>query len=312
MIFTVLVLVVGLFFLAKFSEVAIKAAVKLSELLGISELAIGFILIAVSTSLPELFIAIMSSLRNEGLLSVGNVLGANVLNITLIFGIISIIAKITIKKNDFRQIVKAVSITSLLLIPLLFLEQIWWAFGFLCIAAFLFYSRSILKEGYRISWGEKVSGLKIVETLKNLIISLASIAIVILSAKFVTDSAIEIAGVLNIAESLIGASILSFGTTLPELSVAVAAVRRGKIGIAIGDGIGSIITNMTLVLGVASLANPIVVGVIVKLSAVMLLGINLLFLTIASRMRLEKIHGFILLSAFALFMLSLFYAGTVL
>jgi len=308
MFFELFALAAGIMVLAKSSELTVKFAERISVLTGVGKIAIGFILIAVATSLPELSIAVLSSIKGEGLLSVGNILGSNIMNIALIFGLISMIAAVKISKPDYKEIRKAVFATSLLALPLIFLDSVWWAFSVACFSAFFLYLKSIAGKEFKEN-SIKVNGLITVETIKTAAALAVSISAVIISSFFVTDSAIAIAGIFGIAESLIGATIVSLGTVMPELSVAIAAVRRGDVEIAIGDGIGSIITNMTLVLGVASLASPIYFGDIVRFSAAAMIAINLAFLALASSGRLGKKSGAILLGLFAAFLISLFFVA---
>lgn len=306
MIFTIAVFIVALIFLVKFSSVAINSSIKLSKLTGLSAMAVGFVLLAVVTSLPELAIGVTSSLKKEGLLSVGNILGSNIADIALVIGVIGLMKTIRIRKIDLKEIVKAVSITSLISLPLMFLNQIWWAFGLLCIVGFIFYSRSVIKEeSMRIKVYLRVKGLKTVETIKTLFITLFSIAAVIISSNFLTDSAVDIASLLGISKSLVGATAIALGTSLPELALSMAAIRKNNIGLAIGNVVGSIIMNMTLVLGITTLIYPIVLGVITRASVITLLVVNMLFLIMSSRMVFGRIQGAILVSVYIMFLILL-------
>lgn len=308
MFFEVFALAISLAALAKSSQLTIKFAERFSILTGIGKVAIGFILIAVATSLPELSIAIFSSINGEALLSVGNVIGANIMNLAFIMGIASFMAVIRISKSNFNEIVKAVSLVSLLAMPIIFLDVIWWVFGSVCLIAFVFYVKSIMKKEFKRN-KTVISGLASIEVIKTLFALLASVSAVIIFSAFVTDSAVSIAKILGVMESLIGATVLALGTTLPELSVAIVAIKRKDIDIVIGDTAGSIITNMTLVLGIASLANPVYLGGIIKYSAVAMIVINFAFLALASSGKLGKKSGIFLLALFASFLISLFFVA---
>ncbi len=305
MFFEVFALAAGIIVLAKSSEMTVKFAERISVLTGIGKIAIGFIMIALATSLPELSIAVLSSIKGEGLLSVGNILGSNIMNIALIFGIISMIAAIRISKPDYKEIRKSVFATSLLALPLIFFDSVWWVFSIVCFSAFVLYVKSIAGKEFKRN-RVKLNGLATVESIKIAALLAVSISIVMLSSFFVTESAISIANIFGIAESLIGATIIALGTSLPDLSVAIAAVRRGDVEIAIGDGIGAIITKMTLVLGIASLASPIYFGDIVRFSAAMMIAVNVIFLLLASSGKLGRKSGVVLLGLFAAFFALLF------
>jgi len=308
MFFELFALAISLAALAKSSQMTIKFAERFSILTGIGKVAIGFILIAVATSLPELSIAIFSSIRGEALLSVGNVIGANIMNLAFIMGIVSFMAVIRISKSNFNEIVKAVSLVSLLAVPLIFLDVVWWVYSSVCLIAFVFYVKSIMKKEFKRN-KTVISGLASIEAVKTLLALLVSISAVVVFSALVTDFAVSMTKLLGVAESLIGTTILALGTTLPELSVAIVAIKRKDIDIVIGDTAGSIITNMTLVLGVASLANPVYFGGIIKYSAAMMIVVNVVFLLLASSGRLGKKSGAVLLALFAAFLISLFFVA---
>lgn len=311
MFFEFFALAISLAVLAKSSELTVKLAERFSMLTGVGKIAVGFIFIGLATSLPELSIALLSSMRGEALLSIGNIIGSNVMNLTLIFGIISLMAAIRISKPDYREIRKTVGLMALLALPLIFMDSVWWIFGLVCLSAFALYVKSIMKKEFRRNKRFKPGGLASVETIKTLLFLLASVAAVVISSDFVTNSSITISNFLGVAESLIGASILALGTTLPDLSVTIAAVKRKDIDIAIGDNIGAIAIKMTLVLGLASLAAPVYFGDIIRYSAAMMVAIGMVFLGMSSFGRLKKADGIILLALLSAFMGLLFFLARI-
>lgn len=312
MIFTIAILFVSIALLIKSSEIAIRASVRLSKLFGISHLAIGFFLIAVATSFPELSIAVISSLEKEGGLGIGNILGSNIADLTLIFGAAAFFG-MRLGRKSFKDIFIFLGMSSLIIIPLVFLNSIGWLFGLVCLAVFIFYANFLLKRRkHKIKHEKiKVSGLLFIDKLKTFFRFLFSIVFVLISAKFVTDSAVELAAIFNVAETLIGATILAVGTTLPELAISIKSLRKNDYLLAIGASTGSVIVKLTLVLGIAAVINPISLNLISKISAVALLVVSTFVIVFASKFKLERIHGIILLSVFALFMVSLFYTESV-
>lgn len=307
MLFAIAVLLASIALLVKSSEVAIKASVRLSKLLGISHLAVGFFLIAVATSFPELSIAVISSLEKEGELGIGNIIGSNIADLTLIFGAAAFFC-MRISKKDFREIFLLLGASSLIIIPLIFLNSVSWLFGLICLSAFVFYSKFLLKRRRHEIKHEKVEvkGLVTVDTVKTFLKFAIAIILVLASAKFVTDSAVELAGIFNVAETLIGATVLAIGTTLPELAISIKSLRKNDYLLAIGASTGSVIVKLTLVLGLASVINPISLNTIAKISALALLITAGFVVAFASRLKLEKIHGFALFLIFVIFLLSLF------
>ena len=294
-----IILLIGLIILVKSSELSILYSVRLSKLIGISQMAIGFLLISVITSLPELSIAIISGLQGNGLLSVGNLLGSNIINICLIFGIMAIIATVRYNNQDHKELIRSISITSVIALILVFIGQINFLFGLFCIIVFCLFFYSIYKNHYRLRTKKlKYKGLKTIETVKALFYLLISIAFVMISSKFVTDSAISISQMFGIAETIIGATIIAVGTSLPELSIAIIAIKRGNYSLALGDVIGSLVTNLTLIFGITAMLGTIVIGDITHLLAMFLLFTNMIFLFLTSAMKCSKWQGIILLLMF--------------
>ena len=306
MIIEIFFLLIGIFLLAKLSMLTIKYATNFSRVAGISQMAVGFIIIAVSTSIPELTIAVISSLKGEGVLSIGNVIGANVSNITLIFGIMALSGFMVSRKISYESRMILI-ITSIVAFFLLALQKIDYAFGIFSIIVFCFFSKMIIMDGKKTKKHEKHA--KKPEIFMPLLCLLLSIAGVIISANIVTDSAIKLSSIIGIAESVIGATIIAISTTMPELSVALAALKKRNIELAVGDGIGSILTNITLVAGVASLINPVIIGSVLNFGLVSLLIVNVIVFFLISRGKFKLREAIILLSVYAAFVFSMLFVG---
>jgi cation:H+ antiporter len=128
---------------------------------------------------------------------------------------------------------------------------------------------------------------------------------VVASAYIVTHSAITISKNFGIAEAILGATILSIGTTLPELSVNMAAIKKRDIGLAIGDTIGSLVTNLTLILGISSIINPITISNLESFLLGFFVLVSIIILFLATRMRFDKWTGVVLISIYVAYILSL-------
>ncbi len=300
-----IILVIGLAVLVKSSEMTIRYSVQLSKLMGISRMVIGFLLISVITSLPELSIAVISGIEGEGLLSVGNLIGSNIVNICLIFGVMALLATIRTHKEDYKELVRTLAITSMVAIIVVFLGEINFLFGIFAIATFALFFYSIYLNHYRLATKKLVyKGLRTIETIKVLFYLILSVILVIVSAKFVTDSSVTISQTLGIAESLIGATIIAVGTSLPELAISVTAIRKRNFSLAVGDIIGSVVTNLTLIFGITALFGPVIINDPVKFLAIFLLCVNMIFLFLASTMRFSKVQGAVLIAIFVIFVLA--------
>ena len=303
MIFEALAFSIALIVLAKSSSITIEKAVKLSQLSGINQIAVGFIFIAVATSLPELSIAIISSLQGEGILSVGNLVGANITNIALIIGLASLVG-FNLGKIFSARIEQAVIATAVIAFFMLVLGKISLVFGIFCVVLFYLFLSSVMKDGFVVGNGN--DKIKILEKLKAAIYLLLAVSVVVISAFVVTDSAVKLSRILGIAESLIGATVVAMGTTLPELSVGIAAIRKRNISILVGDLVGSLVTNLTLILGIVAVINPLAIDKGIFAALASFIAISLVFLLLSYRMKFGFREGFILLSLYTIYLIVMF------
>jgi cation:H+ antiporter len=292
------ILIIAILFLVKFSNIVIKNAVKLSDVTGINQATIGFVFIALTTSLPELTIGLISSINGNGLLSIGNLLGANIANLTLVFGLMALFG-FNMGKIYSKEIQDAVLSTSFIAMVIVLAGTINLAFGIFCLSIFYLFSRNIMSKGVVLSSTERPHTIS---SIKYVIYLIISVLAVVGSAYIITNVAISLAGKLGIAESIIGATILSIGTTLPEVFINVNAIRKGNVGLAIGDMVGSIVTNLTFIIGLVAILGNITITYVEATLATVLIGFNIIFYLLSSRLSFNYKQGLFLLSSYALFL----------
>jgi len=288
--------------LAWSSHKVISATIKLSKAIGIAEFAIGYLLISVITSLPELTVSILSATSGEGGIVIGNVLGSNIVNILLVLGIVAMFHGVKLKRKQLRD--NAEILLLITGIPLLFLVKgsINHMEGQFLFAIFIFYAFFVSKQKIRLG---KV-GKKDDTTWGKLFIGfLIGLLLVIVSAHFVVQSAIELAYALEVPEFIIGSTLIAFGTSLPELAIAVNAVRRRHIELAIGDVLGSCVVNLTLVLGSASILQHLEADFTVFATTLFfLIGTNVLLTYLLIKHNgLKKVHGVLFVVMYFLFLM---------
>jgi cation:H+ antiporter len=252
MIVELILLLSSLAIIAVVSDRIIVYVTKLSSYFGLSEMSAGFILLSVATSLPELFVSAIASLTNQGGLSVGNVLGSNIANLTIILGLAILISrtKITIDSNSEKELVQFLFLSSL--IPLFILQRgsIGPVLGIVLLILFVYFSINISKKAGKIS----SLGFYRRKEINFIIIKfLIAIGLILFLSKLVVDNGVGIAQSLGLPPSVIGATIIAFGTSLPELATTIQALKKRLFGMALGNIFGSCITNLTLVLGFASI-----------------------------------------------------------
>jgi len=309
-----IVLLLSFLILSKASDVTVEYAEKLAFVTGISATTIGFLLISFSTSLPEFSIALSSIITGEGIgLPFGNVLGANITNITLILGICYLILFLKKGDNSINQIQKeeinslnfGLFIASMIPLALLYLGEASRFIGIILIFVFIFSSFQI-----SVSEGEK-SGKAPKEERKKVkryaLLALIGVIGVLACGALIVDSATYLALALGVPEVLIGATIVAFGTTVPELSVNISAVRKGKIGIMLGNVIGSCFINITCILGLSLIALPFTVSLSAFTNLVIFSIITKLFLWyFLSGLKMTWKEGIILLFMYCLFLVTSF------
>jgi len=245
-------LVLSLLLIGVLSDRIIRYVLVISKGLGLSEMAAGFVLLSVVTSLPELSVSALAAISGEGGLSVGNVLGSNVANLTIIIGLAVFFSKtmVSLKGESHKELVQFLFISSI--IPLFIVQRgtLSPVLGLVLLILFGYFSLVVSRKTGKIESLEKVkkgdfalAGLKF----------LASVVLVIILSKLAVDSAIDIADSAGLATSIIGATVIGLGTSLPELATTIQALKKRLFGMALGNIFGSCITNVTLILGVSSL-----------------------------------------------------------
>jgi cation:H+ antiporter len=237
------------------SDRIIRYVLVISKAIGLSEMAAGFILLSVITSLPELSVSIVASLGDEGGLSVGNVLGSNVANLTIILGLSLLIARKTITLNgqSNKELVQFLFISSM--IPLFIVQRgsLGPVLGIVLLILFAYFGVTISRKTEPTTLKETPQQQKEENIAFVAIKFLIGVALIILLSTFAVDSSVDIADFVGLPTSIIGATIIGLGTSLPELATTIQALKQGLVSMALGNLLGSCITNITLILGISSL-----------------------------------------------------------
>jgi cation:H+ antiporter len=303
-----LILIASIVGLASASHFAIRSIEKLVEMTGLSDVSAGFIILAVLTSTPEIVVALFSIVEGTPAISIGDILGSNLFNIGVVVGVLGIIGYLKTCYTDLLvELTDMLFITAL--IPLLLVINQYHIFdipspiiGIILLGAFLTSMYLIarkrtppvkLNDGKAISKGKKSV---VIVTL------LASFAIVVMSARLTVYSASNIAVALGVPPILIGAKIVAIGTSLPELTLDLTAVKRGRVQLALGDIIGSNLTNLTLVLGLVLLTSPFKVDMTIFIEILpFLLITTVIFWRFIMRDGISKTGGVVLILTYILF-----------
>lgn len=273
MLIDVIFLVFGFFILLKGADLLVAGASSLAQRLRVSPLVIGLTIVAFGTSSPEMVVSVFSSLKGANDLVLGNVIGSNIFNIGFIIALSSIIRPLAIKSNTvWKEIPMAfLGVLALIFLGFDFLERkelikslfsnkkeviglLTWGDGgilLLFFGIFLYYTLAVAK---REGGGEKFDRFSVRRSL--LMIFLGMIGL-IFGSRLVVDEAITIARQLKISEKVIGLTLISIGTSLPELMTNLVASFKRQTDIAVGNVVGSNIFNIFFILGLVSLINPV-------------------------------------------------------
>lgn len=298
-----MILVTSLTVLAIASNYVVENAMRIAGFFKIGEMATGFILLSVSTSLPELSIGIISSREGEGAVSIGNVLGSNIADVLLVIGLMAIATGFTIKRDDAREFIRILFMTSIIPLGLLLVNRLGSAEGAILIIIFVCYSYYLVKKEVSLEFRERISRKKFRTAV---IIFTAGVAAVIVSADVAVNFAVGIATDVHISEAYIGATVVALGTSLPELAVDLSAVRKGNVRLALGDALGSCMTNLTLILGFTGLLSPMTYSMLAYSGFVLflLLANMTLWYFFDTGRRLGRIEGIVLVLIYSAFILA--------
>jgi cation:H+ antiporter len=280
---TYLLFGLGLVLLIKGADYLIDGSVSLSRRLRVSELTIGLTVVAFGTSMPELTVNLLSALKGTGGITVGNVIGSNIANLALILGVAGFWGVLPIGRSMLQREIPlslaGAALVYLLVVALapseLYLSRLTGGIFLAGFALFLYWIWRGARSGEELLAEEEVAehhhGLPAA-------IGLAAIGLVGLigGGKLIVDNAVIIATSWGISESLIGLTLVAVGTSLPELAASIAAMRKGKSDLLIGNIIGSNVFNLFWVLGASVLIQPITYPAALREDIAILIGLTLL------------------------------------
>lgn len=305
LIINLLFFLISCLVLAISGHLVVKSLVKVARYYRWREFVIGFILIALATSIPELFVGISSALTQIPSLSLGNIIGSNIINLTLIIGVAALLGKkIKIEKEIEKKDLYYTSVIAILPIILFLDHELSRIDGIILLIAFSLY---IFRLITRIGHFKKVSnGVAKKEVPIKLITFIISLIILLISANFVVEYSSLLIIDLALPPILIGLIIVSVGTTLPELSFEVYSILKGFSGMALGNLLGSVVVNSTLVLGITSIILPIQAYFPSFIIGTLFLLINLILFIIFAKTKKEISwkEGIILIILYVIFTIS--------
>lgn len=253
-IMQIILLSVGFYMLVKGADCFVDGAAGIATKFKIPQLVIGLTIVAMGTSAPEAAVSITAALKGNADITIGNIVGSNILNVLIILGISSLITPIAVAKSTVRIEIPFMIAISVLLLGLGYDGSIGLFEGIIFLGLFVLY----LSYLFVMSKKDESEDLeKQISMSKAFVWTVVGLVLIILGSKLTVDAATKIAKVLGLSERFIGLTIVALGTSLPELFTSVSAARKGNADIAIGNIVGSNIFNILFVIGLSSVIIPV-------------------------------------------------------
>lgn len=300
LILSIFALYIGAGWLVKgSSELALKA--------HISNLVIGLTIVAFGTSAPELVISLNATLSGQGDIAIGNIVGSNIFNIAVILGISAAIQPLAAQRQLTRIDIPIMILATILLTILFWDGRLGRLEGCIFLIGIILYTLFSL---YFSRKKEKKVEEQIGELEKqpepwylDILYVLGGLVVLVFASQLLIDNAVSIAKVLGVSEAIIGLTIVSAGTSLPELATSVVAALKKNTDIALGNIIGSNLFNILAIAGTTSVVRPIVAPNVNHIDFLVMLGLSLLLLPLAmSKQRISRVEGWILIIIYVIYL----------
>ena len=300
--FAVLLLIVGFVCLVKGADLFVEGSSSVAKKFKVPSIIIGLTIVAMGTSLPETAVSVTASLVGNNTLAVSNVVGSNIFNLMMVIGFCAVLAPVTVDRITLKRDFPFSVLCAILLLGLGYLGMTLGRIdGIIFLVLFAGFITLMIrtalksrKEGLAAGnvGEEEVRILSMPRCILYIVIGIIGIA---LGGDWVVDSASTIASAFGISQTLIGLTIVSVGTSLPEFVTSVVAARKNEVDMALGNAIGSNIFNILMVLGIAASISPIAFIVNNMIDIAVLLAFSLLVWILAwTRKRLSRAEGLIM------------------
>lgn len=320
MFLVIILFLIGFVLLIKGADLLVGGASSLAFRWGVSTLVIGLTIVAFGTSMPELIVNILASIKGNTDIAIGNILGSNIVNILLILGISSIICPLTVNKGTTWKEIPFAFLAVLVLFFLVSDKTVelgaWMGLsrmdGMILIsffAIFLYYVLSIAKNNESNSSGENP---KVYQVWKSYLMIISGLVGLVVGGKWIVDGAVYFATLLGVSQSLIGLTVVAIGTSLPELATSAVAAYRKNIDIAVGNIVGSNIVNIFWILGVSAIIRPLPFSTSLIFDLfITLIATIFLFLSLFTykRRTIDRVEGFLFIIFYIIYIVYLVMRG---
>lgn len=301
MIIQLVLLAVGFVLLVKGADWFVDGAASIAAKLGIPQLVIGLTIVALGTSAPEAAVSLTAAFHGNADITIGNVVGSNILNILIILGLAAVICPMKVARLTAFVDIPVTIVITLLLLLLGYdgtVSRLDAGILLLFFIAYLSYLFAMTKKGLIVGESEE-EGAKIQSVPKALLFTVVGLALIIVGSSLAVDAASAIATMLGLSERFIGLTIVALGTSLPELFTSVAAAIKKNPDMAIGNIVGSNIFNILFIVGLSGLVIPVPFVSAFRFDTLIAAAAALLLLVLAlPTKRLGRVAGIIMLAGY--------------
>ena len=291
------------------AEWLVRGSARLATSLGVSPIVLGLTVVSMGTSAPELMVSVVAAVGGHGDLAIGNVMGSNLANIGLVLGISSIMRPLNVSGRVVTREVPVMLIITALLLPVIWDLRIGRLEGIALLGVlggYLWFVFRTAKEEDEAVLGEykqfakKTGGLTPWATARDLALITMGIMGLVMGAFAIRESALALAEAMGISELVIGLTLVSIGTSLPELATCLVAAFRDEADIAVGNVIGSNVFNIAAILGITATITPLHVNpevLSLEFPAVVIMSV-LLIPIVRANLTIRRAEGIVLLGSY--------------
>ena len=286
---SVVFLVIGILFLVKGADMFVDGASSIAANLKIPTIIVGLTIVAFGTSAPEAAVSVTAALAGSNEIAISNVVGSNIFNLMAVVGAAAMIMKMHVQESIIKEEFPILIVASLLMVVFCFtgseisrIEALIFLVGIIAYVVRCVLNALKDREHLQVEPGKY-------GTLVAILFSILGMAGIVLGADFVVDGASSIAKSLGVSETMIGLTLVSIGTSLPEFVTSVVAAKKGEVDLALGNVIGSNLFNILFILGLSGTIIPIPFASSMNIDIIIMLGCTLFVYVVA---RTKKSFGF--------------------
>lgn len=300
-------LLLGFVLLIKGADFFVEGSSSVAKLLKVPSVIIGLTIVAMGTSAPEAAVSITAGLNGSNAIALGNVIGSNIFNLLMVLGICSLFHPVPVEKSFVkRDFPMAIGSAVLLLIFGYAGGSISRVEGVILLALFIAFLATMVVSALK-NREEAEEEIKVLSPLMSIVYIVGGLVAVIFGGDLVVDSATAIAQSLGLSENFIALTIVAMGTSLPELVTSVIAAKKGEVGLAVGNVVGSNLFNILLILGMSCSLTPIAVAMESIIDIIVCIGVHIvMYIFCISGKEINRMEGIVAVAIYFAYMISLF------